>query len=310
MFEDLFNTRGLSHERLNTLLKLSEAGSLIKAANDDLGKQSRLSHHLRELSEYFGIELTEKAGRSVRLTGAGEALVQIIREHFQALQSFRNNATGTVPTFRIAAGDSILQWLLVPAVGRIRRPNSPIRFILRGLQTNQIVEQLNERRVDFGLLRQNAIEKPLNHTVVSEQRYAIFVPQRLVPTRGMLTINSALLDCPHAAIGGDGQLMSQLGELAQKFGGLFKPELVCDSIGQCLAAMETGVFAAVLPVQVRPSSSAKEYVVVEDDSLDALKRQIALAWHPRTLDVAGPLASKTKQSLAEALRQQGAQSER
>ena len=99
MFEDLFKTGGLSHERLNTLLKLSEKGSLIKAADNDLGKQSRLSHHLRELSEYFGVELTEKAGRSVKLTAAGQSLVQITREHFLALQSFRNQATGSIPQY-------------------------------------------------------------------------------------------------------------------------------------------------------------------------------------------------------------------
>src|SRR6267378_2799467 len=116
MFEDLFKTGGLSHERLNTLLNLSKKGSLIKAANDDFGKQSRLSHHLRELSEYFGIELTEKAGRSVKLTAAGRSLVQITREHFLALESFRNQAAGAIPTIRIAAGDSLLQWLLVPAI--------------------------------------------------------------------------------------------------------------------------------------------------------------------------------------------------
>jgi DNA-binding transcriptional LysR family regulator len=309
MFEDLFRTGGLSHERLNTLLKLSEKGSLIKAANDDLGKQSRLSHHLRELSEYFGVELTEKAGRSIKLTVAGQSLVQITREHFLALQSFRNHAIGAIPTLHIAAGDSLLQWLLVPAIGSVRRPNNPIRFKLSGLRTNEIVEHLNERRIDFGLLRANALQKPLKHVVISEQSYAIFVPQRLVPTRGMLTISAALLDCPHAAIGGDGQLLKQLGELAGKLGGVFIPEMVCDSIGQCVAAVETGVFAAVLPVQVRPSSSGKDYVVVEDDSLDTLKRQIALAWHPRTADVAGPLASKIRQSLVDALKQQGARSE-
>src|SRR5208337_4192264 len=116
MFEDLFKTGGLSHERLNTLLKLSETGSLIRAADNDLGKQSRLSHHLRELSEYFGVELTEKAGRSVKLTSAGQSLVQLTREHFLALQSFRNQATGTTSAIRIAAGDTLLQWLLVPAI--------------------------------------------------------------------------------------------------------------------------------------------------------------------------------------------------
>ncbi len=305
MFEDLFKIGGLSFERLNTLLKVSEMGSLIKAADNNLGKQSRLSHHLRELSEYFGVELTERAGKSVRLTAAGESLVQLAREHFLALQSFRNQATKAIPTLRIAAGDSLLQWLLVPAIGRIRRPSNPIRFKLSNLKTNDIVEQLTERRIDFGLMRADAVENPIEHLALCEQSYAIFVPQRLVPTRGLLTVKDALLNCPHAAVGGDGQLLKQLGELAVTFGGVFIPELVCDSIAQCVAAVETGVFAAVLPVQAWDSASETDCVVVEEDALDILKRQIVLAWHPRTLEVLGPTALKTKQSLVEALRQQG-----
>ena len=70
------------------------------------------------------------------------------------------------------------------------------------------------------------------------------------------------------------QLLKQLGELAGKLGGVFIPEMVCDSIGQCIAAVETGAFAAVLPVQARPSSSGMDYVVVEDDSLDTLNDKL------------------------------------
>ncbi len=215
MFEDLFNSGGLSHERLNTLLKLSETGSLIRAADNDLGKQSRLSHHLRELSEYFGVELTEKVGRSIKLTAAGQSLVLLTREHFLALQSFRNQTTGTTSTIRIAAGDSLLQWLLVPAIGRVWQPRHPVRFTVSSLQASDIVAYLNERRIDFGLLQVEALEKPLKHVVICEQRYAIFVPQRLVPTRGMLTISDALLNCPHAAIGSEVFLRRQVADLAR-----------------------------------------------------------------------------------------------
>jgi DNA-binding transcriptional LysR family regulator len=309
MFEEIFAKRGLSLDRLHTLIKLSEEGSLIRAAKSDIGKQSRLSHQLRELSEYFGVQLTERAGKSIKLTAAGESLVQIAREQFLALQSFRNQATKTIPTLRIAAGDSLTQWLLVPAIGRMRRPGNPIRFKLNNLRTKDIIEQLKERRVDFGLLRADALEEPLDHIPICEQRYAIFVPQRLVSSRGLLKVKDALLNCPHAAIGGDGQLMARLKDLAMRQGGVFVPELVCDSIGQCVAAVETGVFAAVLPVQAWTASKEKDYVVVEDDSLDALKRQIVLAWHPRTTDILANTGLKIQQSLTNALKEQGSVSD-
>jgi len=309
MFEDIFAKNGLSLERLHTLVMLGEAGSLIRAAKDDSGKQSRLSHHLRELSEYFGVELTERAGKSIKLTAAGKSLVQVAREQFLALRAFREAATKAVPAFKIGAADSVTQWLLVPAIGRLRRPSTPVRLQLINLRTKDIVEQLKERRLDFGLLRADALEEPLDHVDICEQRYAIIVPQRLVPSRGLLKIKAALLECPHAAIGGDGQLQERLKKLGAELGGKFVPELACDTIGQCVAAVRTGVFASVLPVQAWNAPAGKDFVVVEDPALTALSRKLVLAWHPRTLEAMGLEARKAKEALVGLLREEGASEE-
>jgi DNA-binding transcriptional LysR family regulator len=301
MFEDLFSKRGLSMDRMHALLLLSESGSLIRAAKGDAGKQSRLSHRLRELSGFFGLELTEKSGKSIKLTASGEKLAQMTREHFLGLQAFRNQAAGVITTFRIAAGDGLPQWLVVPAIARIRRPNNPVRVKLSNLRTKEIVKQLHERQIEFGIMREDAVEEPLMQVRICEQRYAIYVPQRLVPSRGLRTVKEALLECPHASIGGDGQLMERLRELARNFGGHFVPELFCDSIDQCVAAVETGAFAALLPVQAWNPSPDKEYTVL-DESLDALNRQIVLAWHPRSIDVMGTSAQNMQYSLLAALK--------
>ncbi|HSY20216.1 MAG TPA: LysR substrate-binding domain-containing protein [Candidatus Acidoferrales bacterium] len=174
---------------------------------------------------------------------------------------------------------------------------------MSNLRTRDIVQQLIERRVDFGLLRSDALEDPLQCIPVCEQRYAIFVPKRLVPSRGLMTIKNALFECPHAALGGDGQLIERLKELTRKLGGEFTPELVCDSIGQCVSAVETGAFAAILPVQAWVASSEKDYIVVEDESLKILSRQIVLAWHPRTIEILGPAALKARDALTNALKE-------
>lgn len=260
-----------------------------------------MSHHLRDLSKCFGVALTERSGKSIKLTAAGKELVRIAREHFFALQSFHDRISKSVPTLRFAAGDSLLQSLLVPAVGRARRPGYPVRFELSNLRTVEIVEQLLDRRIDYGLLQSDAVENPLEQMLICEQTYAIFVPQRLVPTRGMLTVKNALFKCPHAAIGGDGQLLKQIKKLAEEMGEVFAPELTCDSIGQCVAAVETGSFAAVLPIQAWTPPSEREFVVVEEDSLDVLKQKIVLAWHPRTTESFGPEAVKIQEAIVNAL---------
>ena len=198
-----------------------------------------------------------------------------------------------------------MQWLLVPAVGRIRRDRNLVRLTLCNLRTKQIVERLKERRIEFGIVRKDAIEEPLQHVRICEQKYAVFVPRRLVPSRGALNLGEALLKSPHAAIAGEGQLIERLRALAGKMGGRFAPELICDSIGQCVAAVRTGAFAAVLPVQAWSGGSAQECVVVEDEALEALSRVLVLAWHPETLEVIGDSARKVQRLLSDALKRAG-----
>ena len=105
-------------------------------------------------------------------------------------------------------------------------------------------------------------------------------------------------------------MTERLKELARKSGGEFIPELICDSIGQCVSAVETGAFAAILPVQSWAASSEKDYLVVEDESLDILNRKIVLAWHPRTIEIMGPSTLKIREALMNALKQQGASADK
>jgi len=305
MFENLIGSKWLTFDRLHAVILLSEAGSLIGAAKGDPVVASRLSHRLGELSRFFGVALTMRAGRTLNLTQAGEALARLARAQFLGIQAFRDGAMGVAPAYIIGAGDNLMQWLLVPAIGRIRRDRNLVRLTLCNLRTQSIVERLKERRIDFGVVRADALEDPLEQVHICEQKYAVFVPRRLMPSRGVLSLEEALLKSPHAAIAGEGQLIERLRGLAGKMGGKFVPELICDSIGQCLAAVRTGAFAAVLPVQAWRGGSAQECVVVEDESLEALSRVLVLAWHPRTLEVIGAAAVRMQRLLADALKEAG-----
>jgi DNA-binding transcriptional LysR family regulator len=303
MFESLLATSGLSYERLHALILLGDSGSLIKAAKGDSGLQSRLSHRLRELSEFIGTELTAKDGKSIKLSPPGERLAEIAREHFMAIQGFRDRAMGFATTFRIGAGDDLSRWIVVPAIGKLRRRGGPLRVTVGSFRTRDIVEQLKDRRLEFGVLRGDAIDISLKHARICEQRYAIFVPLRLAHSRGFLSVQDALLKCPHAALGGEGQLLDRLRILGKKLGGIFEPELMCSSIGQCIAAVGSGSFAAVLPVPVLATSGVQDYLVVEDETLEDLSRQIVLAWHPRMVEVLGQPARKMQQTFTDELRE-------
>lgn len=299
MFENLLGRKGLSIERLHALVLLSDHGSLIKAAKGDFGLQSRYSHYLRELSAFVGTPLTRKEGRAIRLTPAGEELANLVRLQFRALLEFQSRATGMIQQVGIGAGDSLLQWLLIPALGSMRRPGKKQAVKVENLRTNDLVRRLQEQRLDFGLIRSNAVPEDLDSVKVCVVKYVIVVPQRLAPRR--LDLETALLNCPHAMVGGDGELVQKLRSLAIEKGGVFQPELVCDSIGQCMAAVRTGTFAAVLPTQAWENTPDFECEIVDEEGLVELDRPIALTWSPRNLEAMGAALSSFRDDLKLAL---------
>ena len=65
MFEELLSRRGLSFDRLRALVEVTQSGSIARAAEGDPNKQSQYSRQLKELEEFFGIELTQREGKNL-----------------------------------------------------------------------------------------------------------------------------------------------------------------------------------------------------------------------------------------------------
>ena len=157
MFEDLFAERGLSLDRLKVLLEVHEAGGIAQAAPGDSVRQSQYSRQLRELAEFFGVALTRRQGKQLKLTSEGVRLADLAREHFRALQDLRAECRTDTVDYTLAAGDSLLQWLVIPRLGALRAAQPAVRFATVNLRTNEIVQQLTDCRLDFGIIRKNAI---------------------------------------------------------------------------------------------------------------------------------------------------------
>lgn len=297
MFEDLFSRGGLSLERLHALIELGEAGSLTRAAKGDAGLQSRMSHRLKELSAFFGVPLTDRVGRTIRLTEAGEHLVKLAREQFQGLTQFMHDSRGTSMSYRLGAADSLVQWLAVPTAAKLRSLGGGARFTLQNLPSQEIVARLQDQRLEFGLVSDDAALRGLKSKGICRVSHAIVVPDRISVRRGMLTLREALLDCPHAAMPPGHPTREAIVRIAKPMGKRFEPHLECDSEAQCAAAVRTGQFAAVLPLWAWTSSTAIEHSVCEDPGLAVLEHKLLLVWHPRLIETRGSAADEVKRSL-------------
>lgn len=280
MFEDLFAERGLSLDRMKVLVEVHAAGSIAQAAPLDPVRQSQYSRQLRELSEFFGCEVAQRRGKVLKLTEQGERLAQLAREHLRSLDDFRAECKGETAVFSIGAGDSLIQWLVIPRLTEVLQQFPGTRFHTSNLRTNEIVQQLSDSRLDFGIIRKNAVAVGLKSVSLGRVTYVAVVPTTLAK-KGSVDLKHAFEKLPLATQTTDGQFSTGLRDLAQGIGVALTPAIACQSFPQTIAAVRTGKFWAIVPEIALPELPLGSVHCIADPQLKALAREAMLAWNPR-----------------------------
>lgn len=297
MFEDLFSKAGLSLDRLRMLCEVAEAGGISRAAPGDPTRQSQISRQLKELEDFFETELTRRRGKGMELTEAGEDLARHARETLLGLQDFRLRWTNRPQMFSIGAGDSLLEWLVVPNIAGV---GLNATFRLRNLRTRAIVSSLQDLSLDFGLIRKNSERSPLKYHPLGTLEYALYCPKAIYNKCGKTDLLQVLQTAPLALLDSDGDFMRDFNAWIQKNRALLSVKLACDSLPKALCALKTGRYAAVLPTIAAHELPSSEYAKVALPSKIG-SRVICLAWNPRTLRLRS-LAPKVADFLTEKLR--------
>jgi DNA-binding transcriptional LysR family regulator len=281
MYQSLFDDRGLSLDRLRALLEVRDAGSIAEAAPGDPIRQSQYSRQLRELSEFFGAKLGRRQGKLLKLTDEGARLAELVREQLRSLQDFRAECRADSSDYTIAAGDSLLQWLVIPRLGALIRGKPPVRFVTDSLRTHEIIRQLISGKIDLGIVRRNAVGSGLRMASLGMVAYCVVVPASLVGSGKRPTLRDVFNHVPIAVQTTDGEFARRMREIANGLDVAFRPALACQSFPQAASAVKSGLFASILPKLALKDFPIKGFLFTEDRVLDRLQREIVLAWNPR-----------------------------
>ncbi len=296
MFENLFLERGLSLDRLKSFIEVHEAGGIARAAVGDPVRQSQYSRQIKELEEYFGVELVRRKGKGLELTRPGLELARVVRENFGGLSEFQRACHKAPMRISFGAGDSILHWLVIPRLRKIQEKHPLLGFKLENMRSVEIVQELYDLRLDFGIVRKGIEMRALEKKLLGSFTYAFYVPKACLPTGKKLSLAEVLEEVPIAAQGSDGTFRQELEANATKEGYRPNVRLNCESFPQAYHALLTGQYAAALPTIVDPIMDRKKFVKLEGTFLEKQKRSIYLAWNPR-LNRVRPFTSSVMEDL-------------
>ena len=300
MFEKLFARRGLSLDRLRVLCEVADAGSIARAAGSDPTRQSQFSRQLKELEDFFEVELTRRQGKGLVLTQAGQELVQIARESISRIQDFQLRAIGQPLGFSIGAGDSLVQWLVLPRLAALQNNLRDVSLRVENLRTSEITNRLHDLSLDFGLVRRDAVSEPLAAFPLGKMEFALFCPKTVSASGTRPDHRKVFESIPLAMQSGDGIFMRQFRDWAASKNLNVSIKLECDSFPQACRALCSGHFATVLPKLARCDLPKDGFWELDVPFLNKKPRQICLAWNPRTLRLrseAVEIASLFKEAL-------------
>jgi DNA-binding transcriptional LysR family regulator len=160
-------------------LVVARTGSVAEAARRLHKTPSAVSQQIRRIDERFGVSLFEKAGRGIRLSSAGEAVLGNLTRLFDEAGSLetalREMTAARVTSLRIAASDYVGEALLLPVLRRLFAEGAPLRFEITTANSIEASRLASEGHVDVAVV---STERAITATEIPlcEQRFFWIAP--------------------------------------------------------------------------------------------------------------------------------------
>lgn len=142
--------------------------------------QPPLSQQIRKLEEILGHALFIRTSRAVRLTAAGEVLLERSRRTLQSvgedLEEARSVGRGEVGFLKVGLiGSSVLS--SIPAlIGKYRQRHPKVNLQLRESYTAGIIEGLLKGTLDVGFMRDGGVSEDIDVHVLFSEPYLAVLP--------------------------------------------------------------------------------------------------------------------------------------
>lgn len=147
--------------RLMTLRALAHSGTMAAAAETSHLTPSAVSQQLSQLEREAGMALTERRGRGVTLTPAGNMLVahterimHVLEDAKSDLAQLRNDIAGEV---RVAAFSSVAVSLLPDTVRALRAAFPRLQVVIEEKEPQESLTALNAWLIDIALIDDLAV---------------------------------------------------------------------------------------------------------------------------------------------------------
>lgn len=249
---------------LLSLSTVARSGSVGAAARQQHRTPSAISQQIRKIETALGVKLLERAGRGVRLTAAGEAMLPSLgrlwgeaEALFGALAVFSGRPVTTV---RVAVSDYLGDALLVPVLRSFVDKREPVRFEIVTTHSRDALTRVSRGEIEFGVVSAAAIPSGLDQRFLFSQAFVWVGPR--ARRRARETLVERLAREPLLRLSAESQGRRLLDDFLERAG--IRPRSTIDvtSVSLMLSYVSGGLGVGLAPT-VALRAGVRRHVVVE-----------------------------------------------
>lgn len=286
--DSILQKNGVSTDRLLSLCSIDELGGISKAAEKSGKSQSLLSRQVSELEEALGVKLLDRSVVPHGLTAEGKHIAELTRHYTRELDRFIAACSGDNEIVTIAAGESIIQWVLIPILSKYTDGQSG-RIRYRNMRSKHCLEALDSGIVDLAFHHEREVVKDCETKLIADYGMCLVAKKGLLP--GQVETWSDLQGLTNgtlATLEGSLSTRALLDNLCSEYPNGPQIGLECTSHPQILSSCQSGKIIGVVPKIADPSLFQKasppkglEFHSVRE--LSAKKVRLVLSYNEKRL---------------------------
>lgn len=282
MLENVFQNKGVSVDRLVTLCRIAESEGITAAAGGDPVRQSQFSRQMKELEEGLGVRLIDRSVTPHRLTADGAVIEDLARGFLNRFDHAILRMKGLKLPVVIAAGESVIQWLLIPALSKLIGKDGQ-RIVFRNMTSKAASEAVKSAKVDIAILNSKVTADGMECRNLGE-----FGVRLIAQPNALLTMKVKswvkLGKVPLAVMEGGGSLRKRVDDLVSTHDDGPFIALECTSHNQLLTSCATTNLIGVVPELASVHAKALGLKSFSLPELNDEVRSLSITWSDREVE--------------------------
>lgn len=152
----MYAAREMDLRQLEIIRAIAETGSFTAAGEKLRVSQSAISRQVLLLEEELGDEIFHRVGRRVRITPAGDALLQLSNRVFQdvhdTLAEISDRQESLKGNFRLVGGMTVCLYVFPALLAELQRVHPQLDLKITGASSDKCIAELRTGVADLGLL--------------------------------------------------------------------------------------------------------------------------------------------------------------